>query len=64
MKPRFATKWLPFRRVLSQRGQATVEYAIVFLWGVAVVFATFEALQMAISNFYYDVVSLLCLPIP
>ena len=57
--------WVRLRRLIRERqGQTTIEYAIIFLWGVAVVFASFEALQVAIADYYYDVVSLLCLPIP
>jgi Flp pilus assembly pilin Flp len=52
------------RFVRQTRGQTTVEYAIVFLWGVLVVMASFEALEAAILDYYYDVTSLLCLPIP
>ena len=60
-----ARAWLRLRRLLRQnRGQTTIEYAIIFVWGVAVVFASFEALNAAILDFYYDVTSLLCLPIP
>ena len=65
MGRRMLRAWLSIRRLARQtRGQATVEYAIVVLWGVMVLFASFEALEAAIYDFYYDVTSLLCLPIP
>jgi len=57
--------WLRFRRFLRRDlGQTTMEYAIIVCWGVMVVFAAFEALEAAVYDFYYDVVSLICLPIP
>lgn len=65
MKRRLLRKWVHIRRFLGRKhGQATIEYALIFVWGVAIVFAAFEALEAAISNYYYDVVSLICLPIP
>lgn len=45
-------------------GQATVEYAIVSAWGIMLLFAAFAALEMAVLDYYYDVASLICLPIP
>ncbi len=48
----------------SERGQATAEYAILSLWTVIIVIATFEAVRVALLDFYYNIASLLCLPIP
>ena len=45
-------------------GQATVEYALVAAWGITLLFAAFAALEMAVLDYYYDVASLICLPIP
>ena len=57
--------WLRLRQLIwRDKGQTTIEYAIILLWGVMVVFAAFEALKLAVYDFYYDVVSLICLPIP
>ena len=48
----------------EDRGQATVEYAVVVSWGIMLLFAAFESLELAILDFYYDVAALICLPIP
>ena len=65
MRRHLMRTWVRLRRLIRQnQGQTTVEYAIIVVWGVAVVYASFEALQAAIMDFYYDVVSLICLPIP
>ena len=45
-------------------GQAATEYALVAFWTVIIVIASFEALQLALFDFYQDVASLICLPIP
>lgn len=57
--------WRRVRRLGDEdSGQATVEYAVVAVWGVMLLFAAFGALRLAILDFYYDVASLICLPIP
>lgn len=57
--------WSRVRRLGDEdSGQATVEYAVVAAWGVMLLFAAFGALRLAILDFYYDVASLICLPIP
>ena len=48
----------------QDRGQATLEYALVASYGVLVLVAAFKALEVAVLDFYYDVVSIVCLPIP
>ena len=48
----------------QDRGQATLEYALVASYGVLVLIAAAKALEVAVLDFYYDVVSLVCLPIP
>ena len=48
----------------GQIGQATAEYAILTLWTVIILLATFEALRFALLNYYYDIASLISLPIP
>jgi hypothetical protein len=34
------------------------------MWTVIIILATFEAVRFALLDFYYDIASLLCLPIP
>ena len=48
----------------QDRGQATLEYALVASYGVLVLIGAFKALEVVVLDFYYDVVSLVCLPIP
>jgi len=48
----------------QDRGQATIEYALVASYGVLILLASLAALEAAVFNFYYDIVSLVCLPIP
>lgn len=50
--------------VLAERGQATAEYALLTLWTVVIVISTFEAMRVALLDFYYDLASFLCLPVP
>ena len=49
---------------LDESGQATVEYALVWAWTLVVILASIEALKMAIFDFYHELSSLICLPIP
>ena len=48
----------------QDRGQATVEYAMIAFSIVFLLFGAFEALELAVLNFYQDVTTLICLPIP
>ncbi|HRU05769.1 MAG TPA: hypothetical protein P5137_08340 [Candidatus Brocadiia bacterium] len=61
------------RRVLrglasQDRGQATSEYAILTGFMVLLLFASFNALYNpetgAVLSYYYDIASLICLPVP
>ena len=59
-------KWLGRLKRLwrVEGGQATAEYAILTFWTVIIALATFEAVRYALLDFYYDIASLLSLPIP
>jgi len=48
----------------DESGQATTEYALLALWGVILVVSSFQALKLALFDFYQDLASLICLPIP
>ena len=48
----------------EELGQAATEYALVALWTVIVVMASIEAVEFALFDFYQDVATLICLPIP
>lgn len=50
--------------IRDQAGQATSEYALLVFWTVLVVLASLQALQVALFDYYQDVASLICLPIP
>ena len=57
--------WLRFRRFLQKdKGQTTVEYALLCFLTVTACVGAFKALETAVTYYYYDVVSLICLPIP
>ncbi len=49
---------------LAEEGQAATEYALVALWTVILVLVSFEALKLALFDYYHDLASLICLPIP
>ena len=49
---------------LDESGQAATEYALVAFWTVILVIASIEALRLALFDYYQDVVSLICLPVP
>ena len=52
-------------RLLDEElGQAATEYALLALWTVIVVMASIEAVEFALFDFYQDVATLICLPIP
>jgi Flp pilus assembly pilin Flp len=48
----------------EELGQAATEYALLALWTVIVIMASIEALEFALFDFYQDVATLICLPIP
>ena len=48
----------------GEDGQAVTEYALLAFWTVIVAFASIQALEMALFDFFQDVASLICLPIP
>ena len=54
----------PFREFRSEHGQAVTEYALLTLWTVIIILATYKALQLALLDSYQDLASLICLPIP
>ena len=54
----------PLALLRDESGQAATEYALVAMWTVIVVIASIEAMQAALLNFFQDVASLICLPIP
>jgi Flp pilus assembly pilin Flp len=59
-------KYIPgmVRRLWGDNGQAVTEYALLALWTVIIILATFKALQLALLDSYQDLASLICLPIP
>lgn len=51
--------------IASEAGQATVEYALLVFFTVTVAFlAAVGTLEVAVLDYYQDVASLICLPIP
>ncbi len=54
----------PSALLRNETGQAATEYALVAFWTVIVVMVSIEAMQAALLNFFQDVASLICLPIP
>ena len=54
----------PFAVIHEEQGQAATEYALLAMWTVIVVIASFEALELALFDFYEDIATLICLPIP
>ena len=53
-----------YRRHWPRAGQTTAEYAIITFWLVVGLVAGLEAVRVAILDYYYDVVSMMSLPIP
>jgi hypothetical protein len=45
-------------------GQTTAEYAILSFWTVIVALGAIEGLRIAVLDYYYDLASFICLPIP
>jgi len=60
MKPRRSR----FFSGMVVRGQTTAEYAILTFWTVIVATSAIQAVRLALLDFYYDLVSVMCLPIP
>jgi len=54
----------PSGRLDEERGQAATEYALLVLWTVIVVMASIKALEFALFDFYEDIATLICLPVP
>jgi len=54
----------PMALLRNESGQAATEYALVAMWTVIIVMVSIEAMRMATFNFFQDVASLICLPIP
>jgi len=54
----------PSALLRNEFGQAATEYALVAMWTVIVVMVSIEAMRMATFDFFQDVASLICLPIP
>lgn len=52
------------RRRGRTRAQTTVEYAVLVLVTVGTVMGAVLAVRSAVIDFYYDVVSVICLPFP
>ncbi len=48
----------------NSTGQTTVEYALLVMLTVIVCITVVATLRFTVLNFYYDVASLVCLPIP
>ena len=48
----------------EESGQAATEYALLAMWTVAIALVAFQALELALFDYYQDVASLICLPIP
>ena len=45
-------------------GQVATEYALVCFWTVIAIWGSFALLKEAVFDFYYELASLICLPIP
>jgi len=45
-------------------GQTTAEYAVLAAMTVFAIFGAVDLVRRTVIHFYYDVVSLICLPIP
>lgn len=52
------------RGLLADEGQAATEYAIIVSMTLVVIVAAVEGLQLVLLDYYQDVASLICLPIP
>ena len=47
-----------------ENGQATVEYAILTALAAVALVVTFMNAQQVITNYYYDIAAIVCLPVP
>ena len=54
----------PFAIVHEDTGQAATEDALLAMWTVIIVISAFEAMELALFDFYEDIATLICLPIP
>ena len=54
----------PFAIIHEDTGQAATEYALLAMWTVIIVISAFEAMELALFDFYEDIATLICLPIP
>ena len=50
--------------VRCESGQATVEYAIIVAFSVVVAIGAIYLFTGSIATFYYDVSTVVCLPVP
>jgi len=50
--------------ISGEEGQAATEYALLAFWTVIVVLGAIATLETALLDFYQDLASLICLPIP
>jgi len=48
----------------EESGQAATEYALAVLWTVILIWTTALAVESALLDYYLNVTSLICLPIP
>ena len=48
----------------DETGQAATEYALIVFWTIVVVLGSIKAVEAALLDYYQDVASLICLPIP
>ena len=50
--------------VRCESGQATVEYAVIVAFSVVVAIGAIYLFTGSIATFYYDVSTVVCLPVP
>lgn len=55
---------LPRDLLADASGQAATEYALLAFWTMFIIAASIKTLQAALLDYYQDVASLICLPIP
>ena len=48
----------------DETGQAATEYALLAMWTVIVLIVSLEAVEFALFDFYEDIATLICLPVP
>ena len=58
-------KLLNPKKFLSEEpGQAATEYALLVMWTVLIAIVGIQAVEAALLDYYQDVATLICLPIP